>query len=143
LGACGSSTSGGLIPVAATSPVAGTRAEAPADDAKKTTTLKYVKIVEPFGKPGRCDEGGATSEMTACVLKKVVDVDHTVDVLQRQRFEYGTTTDARRASLRDDANWLAKRTETCSADPSGGSLDQITRAACLLKAGKARVTALS
>jgi uncharacterized protein YecT (DUF1311 family) len=117
------------------------RSAAPAP--KKAADLKYVKIVEPFGSPGRCDEGGTTIEMTACVLKKVVDVDYTVDVLQRQRFGYGISTADRQASLRDDANWLAKRTKKCSANPSGGSMDQITQAQCLLKVSKARVAALS
>ena len=120
--------------------VSTTRAAAPKP---KTAALKYVKIVEPFGKPGRCDESGTTIEMTACVLKKVVDVDYTVDVLQRQRFEYSTSTAERKADLRDDAKWLAQRTKTCAADPTGGSMDQITQAQCLLKVSKARVAGLS
>jgi uncharacterized protein YecT (DUF1311 family) len=72
-----------------------------------------------------------------------VDVDYTVDVLQRQRFEYSTSAAERKADLRDDANWLANRTKTCSANQTGGSIDQITQAGCLLKVSKARVASLS
>jgi uncharacterized protein YecT (DUF1311 family) len=141
--------------VAAQEPAAGkktsTRSTAPAPKKgdtlapapKKGDTLKYVKIVEPFGSPGKCKPAGTTIEMTACVLKQVVDVDYTVDVLQRQRFEYGISTADRKSSLRDDANWLAKRTKTCSEQSSGGSIDQITAAQCLLKVSKARVASLS
>jgi uncharacterized protein YecT (DUF1311 family) len=81
--------------------------------------------------------------MTACILKKVVDVDYTVNVLQQQRFGYAISTADRKADLRDDANWLAKRTKTCSAQLSGGSSDQITEAQCLLKVSTARVSSLS
>jgi uncharacterized protein YecT (DUF1311 family) len=172
LGACGSSTDGSLTPLGSTSPSSSsapdtmeakkeTKKVERVSDVKKTDTeskkaprstgvaqeqsddLKYVKIVEPFGTPGRCKEDGTTIEMTACILKKVVDVDYTVDVLQRQRFGYAPSLADRKAALRNDANWLAKRTKTCSANPSGGSMDQITQAACLLKVSKARVASLS
>lgn len=110
---------------------------------KKSADLEYVKIVEPFGTPGRCDPAGTTIEMTACILKKVVDVDYTVDALQAQRSRYGTSANEGERDLRDDAQWLAKRTKTCSAHPSGGTIDQITQAQCLLKVSKARVRSLS
>jgi uncharacterized protein YecT (DUF1311 family) len=168
LGACGSPVNTGLTPVRSTAPddstapdestaedasadqaapapavakVVATRSARPA--AKKTVALKYVKIVEPFSAPGRCRTGGTTIEMTACVLKQVVDVDYTVDVLQRQQFEYGISTAERKADLRDDANWLTKRTKTCSANLTGGSNDQIIETQCLLKVSKARVAGLS
>jgi len=110
---------------------------------KKSADLEYVKIVEPFGTPGRCDPAGTTIEMTACFLKKVVDIDYTVDVLQAQRFEYGTSANEGEAELRDDAKWLANRTKTCSENLTGGSIDQITQAQCLLKVSTARVRSLS
>jgi uncharacterized protein YecT (DUF1311 family) len=128
-------------PAPAVAKVVATRSARPA--AKKTVALKYVKIVEPFSAPGRCRTGGTTIEMTACVLKQVVDVDYTVDVLQRQQFEYGISTAERKADLRDDANWLTKRTKTCSANLTGGSNDQIIETQCLLKVSKARVAGLS
>jgi uncharacterized protein YecT (DUF1311 family) len=110
---------------------------------QKSTSLRYVKIVEPFGSPGRCNQSGTTIEMTACVLKQVVDVDYTVDALQRERFEYTISTAGQKEALQDDANWLAKRTRICSQHATGGSIDQITAAQCLLKVSKARVNSLS
>jgi uncharacterized protein YecT (DUF1311 family) len=126
------------VPVAAHTTSARSVGKAP-----ETSNLKYKKIVEPFGKPGRCDPAGNTVEMTACILKQVVAVDHTVDVLQAQKFQYGTSPTEAEDDLRDDANWLAKRTKTCSTKGTGGSIDQITAAQCLLRAGKARVKSLS
>ena len=171
LGACSSSTDGTLTPAGSAGSTSSSTTDATAAPKPKThkvekvadvhtsaavkttstrsdgaatgATLKYKKIVEPFGTPGRCNESGTTIEMTACVLKKVVDVDYTVDVLQQQRFGYAISTADRKADLRDDANWLANRTKTCAAQAGGGSLDQITQAQCLLKASKARVSSLS
>jgi uncharacterized protein YecT (DUF1311 family) len=125
--------------VVATKPSARSAALAPGNSA----VLKYVKIVEPFGSPGPCQAVDTTIETTACFLQQVVKVDYTVDVLQRQRFEYGTSEAEQKAELRDDASWLAERTKTCSANLSGGSIDQITEAQCLLKVSRDRVADLS
>jgi uncharacterized protein YecT (DUF1311 family) len=172
LGACGSSNNASLTPAGSASSSSASDQAAPAAPKKKaekvekvaavhksvvkksstrsagrapekSDDLKYVKIVEPFGSAGKCNPDGTTIEMTACFLKQVEDTDYTVDVLQRQRFWYGISAADRKASLRDDANWLAKRTKTCSKEASGGSIDQITAAQCLLKVSKARVASLS
>jgi uncharacterized protein YecT (DUF1311 family) len=104
--------------------------------------LHYVEIVEPFGSPGRCDEGGDTREMTACILQKVVEADYTVDVLQRQQFAYSISKEVQEELLRENARWLAQRTTTCSVNDTGGSIDQLTAAQCLLEASQARVAEL-
>jgi uncharacterized protein YecT (DUF1311 family) len=110
--------------------------------AASTNTASYRPIVELFSTPGRCDPAGNTLEMTACLLKQVQKADHTVDSLQRNRFEQAA--DAEQAALlADDATWLKGRTTTCAANRTGGSIDQITAADCLLKISKARVTALT
>lgn len=167
LGACGSEVQARLVPVEATAstapggPVATAAPAAkvaaiqnPAAATKKSArpathteppsaALHYVKIVEPFSSPGRCYASGTTIEMTACILRKVVEVDHTVDVLQNQKFFYSISKADQKATLRDNARWLTQRTKTCSENRTGGSIDQITAAECLLKAGQARVASLS
>ena len=65
------------------------------------------------------------------------EVDYTVDVLQAQRFTYGTSPTEAEADLRDDARWLANRNRTCSENLPDGSIAQLTYADCLLTAGKA------
>ena len=131
---------------AAASPVAATPASttrSPARASAPGAGLRYVEIVEPFGRPGPCQADGTTVEMTACILHEVVEVDYTVDGLQRQRFAYSTSAAERKADLRDDARWLAGRTKTCSKNLTGGSMDQLNEAQCLLDVSKSRVESLS
>ena len=116
-------------PSASPSPVA------PAD-------LRYVKIREPFSRPGECVDDGTTLEMTACVLEQVIDVDSTIDALQVKRFERARVSQ-RQSILTEYAHWLKGRTRTCAAATSGGSIDQITVAECLLKASQERVETLN
>jgi uncharacterized protein YecT (DUF1311 family) len=120
---------------AAAGPTATTAAAVPA------AALRYQKIREPFSRPGECNEDGSTLEMTACVLEQVIDVDSTVDALQLKRFEQAK--DAKRAGiLAEYASWLKGRTTTCAAT-SGGSIDQVTEAQCLLTASQNRVETLN
>ncbi|GLY29982.1 lysozyme inhibitor LprI family protein [Kineosporia sp. NBRC 101731] len=105
--------------------------------------LKYKKLEEPFTTPvGPCAKDGTTVQMTNCVLKRIVATDHTVNVLQKQRFEYAITTKARKAYLRDDAAWLKIRAEKADAVREGGSLDSIRVAEKMLQISKKRVKAL-
>jgi uncharacterized protein YecT (DUF1311 family) len=146
LGACGAADQAGPAPVGSSSPSSPSSpapAAATAHPRDEGTALAYVKIVEPFGAPGACRADGTTIEMTACILREVVEVDFTVDVLQQQRFTYSVSEAEREADLRDDARWLAQRTTTCSANPAGGSIGRLNEAQCLLEAGQARVASLS
>jgi len=107
------------------------------------TTYRYQKIVEPFSDPGTCNDAGTTIEMTACILEQVVDVDSTIDAAQLQRFEKAPS--AQQAGLlAEDARWLSNRSKHCAAQAkTGGSIDQITDAECLLKTSKTRAKSLS
>jgi uncharacterized protein YecT (DUF1311 family) len=107
-----------------------------------TSSLHYVKIVEPFSKPGPCKEDGNTLEMTACLLKQVQTADQRVDALQRKRFEQADPAD-QAGLLADDAKWLKQRHTTCAADRTGGTIDQINAAGCLLKGAQARAKTLA
>ncbi len=123
---------------------------APAPDVGPSTSptsvapadLRYVKIREPFSRPGECVDDGSTLEMTACVLEQVIDVDSTIDALQVKRFERARVSQ-RPGILVEYARWLKDRTRDCAAGGSGGSIDQINAAQCLLKASQERVETLN
>jgi uncharacterized protein YecT (DUF1311 family) len=104
----------------------------------------YVKIAEPFSAPGpRCTHTDTTLSISACLLVRVVRVDHTVDALQKDRFDRARTTKTKKARLADDAKWLKARGTTCAAaGDSGGTIDQITTAQCLLDNSKQRANSL-
>ncbi|GAB3262185.1 lysozyme inhibitor LprI family protein [Kineosporia babensis] len=105
--------------------------------------LTYKKIKEPFTTPvGKCDKNGTTQQMTNCVLKKVVATDHTIDVLQRQRFGYAITKKQRQAYLKNDAAWLKSRTKKADQARQGGSLDSLRVAEKMLQISKKRVKTL-
>jgi uncharacterized protein YecT (DUF1311 family) len=142
------SSSGAKLAVVTTAPAlaspATTAADgpAPSSSAAKGATAKYRPVAEPFSPPGTCNSNGSTLEMTACVLEQVVDVDSSVDQLQLDRFELAPAS-KQAALLADDAKWSKHRSATCNATAtSGGTLDQLTVAQCLLKVGQARVKAL-
>ena len=138
LAGCSSTAVGSATPAPATSTSpATTPAAEPSGSA-----LHYVKIVEPFSTPGRCKADGNTLEMTACLLKQVQAADQRVDSLQRKRFEQADPGD-RADLLADDAKWLKQRVTTCSANRTGGTIDQINAADCLLTAGQTRAKALA
>jgi uncharacterized protein YecT (DUF1311 family) len=128
---------------AAPSSSASAPAGAPTSTSVAPADLRYVAIVEPFSAPGTCAENGNTVELTNCVLEQIEDVDSTVDSLQLARFE--KAPGKQRASiLKEYATWLAGRTSSCRAKAtSGGSIDQITAAQCMLKGSKDRVQTLT
>jgi uncharacterized protein YecT (DUF1311 family) len=108
----------------------------------KAATPRYQPVAEPFSAPGTCNENGNTQEMTACILEQVVDVDSTVDSLQVQRFELAPAS-KQAAILAEYAAWLKNRSTTCNAKAkTGGSIDQLTVARCLLQASQDRVETL-
>jgi uncharacterized protein YecT (DUF1311 family) len=115
---------------------ASTRAVAPGSEPR------YLPLVEPFSAPASCDENGNTLEMTGCVLQQVMDVDSTVDNLQRERFERAPQSE-RPKILAEDARWLKGRSTACAKVAKGGSIDQVNIAQCLLRASQNRVETLN
>ena len=105
--------------------------------------LRYHDVVEPFSAPGACQNHGSTQQMTACVLEQIVDVDSTINSLQLQRFEVAAKAQQPNL-LAEDNRWAKDRTKQCkAATKSGGSLDQLTGAQCLLSASQERVHVLN
>jgi uncharacterized protein YecT (DUF1311 family) len=133
LAACGSSSS----PAASTS----TPAHAGSTTSPTAAPLPYVPIHEVFSAPGRCREDGSTLEMMDCFLHQVVTADTTVDTLQKQRFDQAPAS-TRVTLLGDDATWLKGRQTTCSRNLTGGTIDRVTTAQCLLRVSQARIKQL-
>jgi uncharacterized protein YecT (DUF1311 family) len=100
-------------------------------------------MVEPFSPPGTCDQNGTTLEISNCALEQVIDVDSTVNSLQQRRFE--ETPAAQQAGvLAEYARWLSGRTTKCRAKANtGGTVDAITAAQCLLRSSQDRVETLN
>jgi uncharacterized protein YecT (DUF1311 family) len=109
-----------------------------------STSLHYVKIAEPFSAPGRtCTKDDTTLAISSCILVRVVRVDGTVNALQHDRFDRASTTKARKALLVSDAKWNKARIKSCAAAAhTGGTIDRITEAQCLLKSSKHRANKL-
>jgi len=138
LAACGSSRSAGGAP-ASSSPAAGTSAPAAAS---------FVNIVEPFdpGHPARtepapasCGSQATTLAIEQCYQTKTENVDASIDVAQSARYAAASPA-GRTAILAQDSAWLAARGPVCAAAfNTGGTIDGISAAACLLDESNARL----
>ncbi len=122
----------------------------PATMAPATMTA-FVPIVEPFdpGHPARtepapasCGSQATTVAIQQCYQTKTENLDVQIDVVQSAR--YATASAAgRTAILAQDSAWLAARGPVCAAAfNTGGTIDGISAAACLLDESTARLDAV-
>jgi len=147
LAGCGSSGSSGSSgspgPAASSSPAAGGTASA--------ATASFVSNVEPFdpGHPARAESapascGGQSTaiEIERCYQAKTENVDAQIDVAQSARYSSAAPA-ARKTILTQDSAWLAARAPVCAAAfNTGGTIDGISAAACLLDESSARLAAV-
>jgi len=146
LAACSSSGSAGGTP-ASSSPAAGTSAPASASAA----AASFVNIVEPFdpGHPARtepaqasCGSQATTIAIEQCYQTKTENVDASIDVAQSAKYAAASPA-GRTAILAQDSAWVAARGPVCTAAFStGGTIDGISAAACLLDESNARLDAV-
>ena len=141
---CGSSgSSGSPGPAASSSPTATGSASA--------ATAAFVSIVEPFdpGHPARAEPapascGGQSTaiEIERCYQAKTENVDAQIDVAQSARYSSAASAE-RKTILTQDSAWLAARAPVCAAAfNTGGTIDGISSAACLLDESSARLAAV-
>jgi uncharacterized protein YecT (DUF1311 family) len=151
LAACGgsatpsSTSSPGATGATATPSVA---AAAPTASAAATG---FVPIVEPFdpGHPARkqpspasCGGQATTVAIAQCYDAKTEATDAAIDAAQLARYRGGAPAE-QAAILADDSAWLAARRPVCAeAFQSGGTVDGIDVAACLLGESTARLNAV-
>lgn len=145
-----SSTSSIAVPVdtAASSPaVSAATGTASASGA----AASFVPIVEPFdpGHPARyrsapatCGGQSSTVAIEQCYETRTENADAAIDAVQLSRFELASASE--RTVIQDgDAAWLSARQPVCAAAfHSGGTIDGIEAAACLLDESTARLASV-
>jgi uncharacterized protein YecT (DUF1311 family) len=157
LAGCGGSAgsaSGSSTPAAhATASTARAAAAATASGAGAATTsaAAFTPIVEPFdpghpatSKPAPASCGGQSSTLAIeqCYEARTENADAAIDAVQLARYQSGSQ--AQRAAIAaGDSAWLSARQPVCAkAFHSGGTIDGIGTAGCLLSESTARLDAL-
>jgi len=146
LAACSSSGSTGSAGTS-TSPPANGGATSPGP----AVAASFVNIVEPFdpGHPARtepapasCGGQATTIAVEQCYQTKTENVDVQIDLAQSARYASASPAD-RGTILAQDSAWLAAREPVCAAAfNTGGTIDGISAAACLLDESNARLDAV-
>lgn len=112
------------------------------------TTVRFVPIVEPFDpghparavkNPGNCKQKQTTVGIEFCFEAKTENTDARIDAAQLARFNRSSA--AKRAGINaQDRAWLSARIRVCQAAyHSGGTIDGINVASCLLDESTARL----
>jgi uncharacterized protein YecT (DUF1311 family) len=111
----------------------------------------FVPIVEPFdpGHPARsltspasCGSQSTTRAIEQCYENKTESWDAEIDIVQQGRYQSAPATQQAAINTGDSA-WLAARQTICAkAYQTGGTIDGINIAACLLDESTARLLAL-
>ncbi len=145
LAGCGSSGSSGSPGTgSSSSPAAGGTASAAA-------AASFVSIVEPFdpGHPARtepapasCSGQSSTIAIERCYQTQTENIDVQIDVVQSTKYASASTAQ-RTTILSQDSAWLAARAPVCAAAfNTGGTIDGISAASCLLDESNARLDAV-
>ena len=145
-GCSSSSSSTSNIPV----PV-DTAASSASASASPAAAASFVPIVELFdpGHPARvrsapasCGSQSSTLAIVQCYQAKTENTDAAVDAVQLAAYSSGSPS-RRTAILAQDAAWLAARGPVCQAAfNTGGTIDGISIATCLLDESTARLDAV-
>jgi uncharacterized protein YecT (DUF1311 family) len=150
-GSSGSSSSGGATQSASASAGASSSATATPSATTTAPAAAFVPIVEPFdpGHPARsvaspasCGSQSTTLAIEQCYENKAESWDAEIDTVQQGRFQGASATQQAAINAGDSA-WLAARQAVCAkAYQTGGTIDQINIAACLLDESTARLLGL-
>ena len=144
-----SSASGGATQVASAS---GSASGTPTASAAPTApAAAFAPIVEPFdpGHPARtittpasCGSLTSTLAIEKCYEDKAETYDAQIDLVQQSRYQSGSSAQ-QTAIGDDDTAWLEARQTVCAkAYQTGGTIDGINTAACLLDESTARLLGL-
>jgi uncharacterized protein YecT (DUF1311 family) len=144
--ACGSSGSSGSTATSSSPAATG-----PGSTTSAAAAASFVSIVEPFdpGHPARtetapvsCGSQPTTIAMERCYQTQAENVDAEIDVAQFARYSSASAAE-RSTILSRDSAWLAARGPVCAAAfNTGGTIDGINDAACLLDESNARLAAV-
>jgi uncharacterized protein YecT (DUF1311 family) len=114
-------------------------------------TASFVSIVEPFdpghpagteSAPASCGGQSTAIEIERCYQVKTENADAQIDIAQFARYSSASPAE-RKTILAQDSAWLAARAPVCAAAfNTGGTVDGISAAACLLDESTARLAAV-
>jgi uncharacterized protein YecT (DUF1311 family) len=131
-------------------PGTGTSSPAATQTATGTAVAPFVPIAEPFdpGHPARVEPApdtcgqGTTLAIEKCYETNTENLDAEINAAQAAK--YAKADEAGRAAiLAQDSAWLAARAPVCAAAfNTGGTIDGISAAACLLDESSARLAAV-
>jgi uncharacterized protein YecT (DUF1311 family) len=148
-GCSSSSSSTSNIPVPVDTAASSSAANAATGSA--SAAASFVPIVEPFdpGHPARvqsapasCGSQSSTLAIEQCYQAKTENTDAAIDAVQQAAYSSGSPSQ-RTAILAQDAAWLAARGPVCQAAfNTGGTIDGISIATCLLDESTARLDAV-
>lgn len=148
-GSSGSSSSGSTTPSASAS--ASGSATASSSASNLVPAAAFVPIVEPFdpGHPARmvstpasCGNLSSTLAIVQCFDNKAESWDAEIDLVQQGRFKTASATQ-QTAINTEDSTWLANRATVCAkAYQTGGTIDEINTASCLLDESTAMLLGL-
>ena len=148
LAACSSSGSTGSAGTSTSPAAAGSIT---GNDTASAAATSFVNIVEPFdpGHPARtepapasCGGQATTIAVEQCYQTKTENVDVQIDVAQSAKYAAASAA-GRGTILAQDSAWLAAREPVCAAAfNTGGTIDGISAAACLLDESNTRLDAV-
>ena len=145
---CGSSGSSSSSP--STSPATTSASGRPSAPAA-TTVPPFAAIVEPFDPghpaqartaPADCGSQPSTLAIEQCYESETENTEAQIDAVQQGLYNSASSS-AKSAILAQDSAWLAARGPVCKAAfNTGGTIDGISIAACLLDESTARLDAV-
>jgi uncharacterized protein YecT (DUF1311 family) len=145
--ASGTATQSASAPASAS----GTTPTASSPAATTAPAAAFQPIVEPFDPghpakaittPASCGAENTTVAIEKCYEDKAETWDAQIDLVQQNRYKTGSAAQ-QSAIVADDSAWLAARQPVCAkAYQTGGTIDAINAAACLLDESTARLLGL-
>jgi uncharacterized protein YecT (DUF1311 family) len=152
---CGSSGSSSGSASGATTPGAVSQSttetiSAPASPSGSAAGFVYIEEpwdpghpAKPVSSPASCGSEQSTLDIEQCYTAKAETTDVTIDAVQLAKYR-ASSPSGKAAILAQDKAWLAARGPVCSAAfHTGGTLDQIVIAQCILAESTARLDAVS
>jgi uncharacterized protein YecT (DUF1311 family) len=148
---CGSSSSSGSgAGTAATTPAGGTTTSS-ASATSPASAAGFISIVEPWAPghpamiapaPASCGSQSSTLTMQECFEAKTENTDAEIDAVQQAKYAAASPA-GKAAILAQDKAWLAARGPVCTVGfHTGGTIDVIETASCLLDESTARLWAV-
>ncbi len=151
LAGCSAAASSGSSGSSATTTGPAGQATGSASATSSASAAGFVSIEEPWdpghpavprSSPANCGSQQSTLAIETCYTAKAQTIDVTIDAVQLAKYEAASAS-GKAAILADDKAWLAARGPVCSkAFNTGGTLDQIVIAQCILAESTARLDAV-